>query len=138
MVLLAAIFSRVAARPRTCFRRHRPFGLQRRGYDSNLSPGYQRVSCQLHVALWRQPATGKTISDFEALGDDIDLAAPVPRRLRLAHIDFGESLLRGAPQGHETLALERFEHEIAARLQPCRCKFERQLAKMHRSGLIRR
>src|SRR5881409_3211995 len=100
MVLLAAIFSRVAARPRTHFGRHGPFGLQRRDYDSNPSPGYQRVSCQSHVALWRQPAPGKATSDFEALGDNIDLAASVPRRLRLTHIDLGESLLRGAPQGH--------------------------------------
>ena len=67
---------------------------------------------------------------FAALGDQIDLAAPVSRRLRLAHVNLREMPLQRAPQRNEAFTLKRLDHEIAAWLQPSYGKFERQLTKM--------
>ncbi len=83
--------------------------------------GTQPVSCQPNVSFDDIRAPSDAFSALQAFADQVDLAAPVPRRLGLPHVDLGEMRLQRAPQLRETLALERFDDEIAPGLQPCAC-----------------
>ncbi len=72
----------------------------------------------------------------QTLRDEVDLAAAIARRLRLAHVHLFELLLHRPLELRESTTLERFDDQIAAGLQPLRGKFERQLAQMHGARLI--
>ena len=79
-----------------------------------------------------------THSAFETLADQVDLAAPVPRRLGLPYVNLREMRFQRTPELDESFALERFDDEIASGLQPAPWQIRAQAHQGARHGPDRR
>ena len=77
------------------------------------------------------------LAAFATLCDQVNLAAPVARGLRLAHVNLLEIALHQLLELGESFTLKSLDHEIAG-LHPTGGKFERQLAQVNGTRLIRR
>src|SRR5436190_5813133 len=105
-------------------------------FDSIRSGQTQPVSCQSGVSDRRRLFRKLHSSAFQALADQIHLAAAVAGCLRLPYVDLRKMRFQRTPKLRKSLALECFDDEITSRLQPCLREIERELAEMDRPGLI--